>query len=253
MPGETLTFHLDGEVSLMQFRRAVEAFSEIVSRLTHDVAKDDGVRWIIESLDGGSARETVRGISHRNVASVHKVVAAFEDVATHMQRGDASVGRTKAVQRSADEFLRMLDEGLLGVRFETEERDFTVARPADGARFSVPVVTSLGAVDGKIQTVSDRGSLRFTLYDTMNDRAISCYLRKGDEDRLRGLWGHRAIVEGRLSRDGSTGRPLTIRDITDIVPMPDVDTDWRAGIGAVPTGPNGLSAEDAIRRVRDEW
>jgi hypothetical protein len=33
-----------------------------------------------------------------------------------------------------------------------------------------------GSIDGKLQTVSERGAMRFIVYDTLTDRGVPCYV-----------------------------------------------------------------------------
>jgi hypothetical protein len=94
--------------------------------------------------------------------------------------------------------------------------------------------------------------LRFTLYDLLHDDAVSCYLEEGYEDIMRTLWGKLVTVEGIVKRDPLTGAPQTVRQITKVEPMPEVEPEsWRRARGIVPIGPRGLMPEKAIRRLRD--
>jgi hypothetical protein len=111
---------------------------------------------------------------------------------------------------------------------------------------------SLGAIEGRIQTLSNRKGLRFVVFDILNDRAVSCYLSEGQEDRMREIWGKRAIVEGEISREKETGRPLAIRHITDIKVLEEIG---RGGyLRARAIAPRKLGAplaEVIIRQLRD--
>ena len=92
------------------------------------------------------------------------------------------------------------------------------------------------------------------MYDTLDDRAIACYLNPGEEDRIQMLWGRRAIVEGEIRRDPWSGRPTVIRQITDVVPLPERGPDdWQAARSALAEVWDGEPAEEAIRRIRDAW
>ena len=73
-----------------------------------------------------------------------------------------------------------------------------------------------GGVTGRIQTLSSRGGLRFTLFDTLFDRAVSCYLAEGQEELMRDVWGRMAVVEGLVTRDRATGRPQVIRSVRGV-------------------------------------
>jgi hypothetical protein len=115
-----------------------------------------------------------------------------------------------------------------------------------------PLAPAYGAIKGRIQTVTTRGSLRFTLYDIMHDKAVSGYFAEGKQDLIRDLWGHMVMVEGMVTRDPLSGRPLAIRQVRDIEPLPEpsLTFDYMDARGVAPSL-NGLSPEEAIRRIRD--
>lgn len=101
-----------------------------------------------------------------------------------------------------------------------------------------------------MQTLSSRGGLRFTLYDLLHDKAVSCYLAEGYEEIMRDLWGKIATVEGLVTRDPLSGRPLAVRQITTVTPKPDLPISYRDARGAAPSL-TGLLPEHPIRRLRD--
>lgn len=82
------------------------------------------------------------------------------------------------------------------------------------------------------------------------DKAVSCYLAEGYEEIMRGVWGKIATVEGLVTRDPLSGRPLAVRHITKVTPKPDRRISYRDARGAAPSL-TGLTPEDAIRRLRD--
>ena len=110
-----------------------------------------------------------------------------------------------------------------------------------------------GGVEGRVQTLTSRGSLRFTLYDLFYDRAVSCYLSEGREDLMRDAWGRYVLVEGMVYRDPVGGRPTSVRRVTGdtILTEPEPGRSYVDARGALRQDASGLSPEEAIRRVRD--
>ncbi len=109
-----------------------------------------------------------------------------------------------------------------------------------------------GAFEGRVQTISNRGGLRFTLFDLLHDKAVSCYLAEGQQDIMADVWGRMAVVEGWVTRDPRTGRPRSVRRVRTVTAKGDGLPDgWRQARGAVPVPIGALSAEAAIRRIRD--
>jgi hypothetical protein len=100
--------------------------------------------------------------------------------------------------------------------------------------------------------LTNRGSLRFTLYDLLNDKAVSCYFSEGKQELIRDMWGKLAIVEGIVSRDPINGRPLVIRQVNNLTPLDELGRhfEYQDAMGVAPSL-SGLSPEEAIRRIRD--
>lgn len=77
-----------------------------------------------------------------------------------------------------------------------------------------------GAVEGRAQTAPGRAGLPFTPYNKTFNSAVSCYVEPGKEALMRDIWGKRVAVQGRVTRDSATGRPLSVRQISAIDPIP---------------------------------
>jgi hypothetical protein len=260
MPADTVTLILSGEVSLESFARAIQRFSELVRGLSIDKGAPD-LDWLVADLQLSSAVATAVGRGEEE--KVARVVRAYEEVGAALEQG----GRIpySAPVRAAAEGLRSIPgRQVESITFETSEREAIirpqpqrppgVAEPGWPARLAPPVpvarVAAYGAVEGRVQTLSSRGGLRFTLYDLLHDKAVSCYLAEGAEEIMRDAWGEFATVEGLVTRDPLTGRPLAVRQVTRVTIQSEIERSYRDARGAAPSL-TGLSPEDAIRRVRD--
>jgi hypothetical protein len=128
-----------------------------------------------------------------------------------------------------------------------------VAEPHGGAKAPTAARRgAYGAVTGRVQTVTDRNRLRFIVYDHVHDRAVSCYLVEGHEDLMREMWGREAHVEGWITRDPESGRPLSVRKVTHVTPITKAEPqDYIRARGVVPLNPAGAKPEETIRRLRD--
>lgn len=250
-----LTVALEGpDISLTSFATAVSALDSLLKALGSEVAPGSSLAWDVQSLEMGSAIATVRGhVVSGDPDGLARVGAAYEAIGDALTRG-AAVPYSATVTRHATALTGVLADHVTAIRLETANRDFTITTVgvAPDTRAGRPVV-SLGGIEGRIQTLSNRRSLRFVLYDELYDRAVSCYLRPGEEDMIQKFWGRRALVEGAVRRDWSA-RPVTIRDITDVVLVPERAPDaWLSARGILADSWDGTPAEDAIRKVRDAW
>src|ERR1700722_4572647 len=200
---ETLTVALEGpDISLASFAMAVSALDGLLKTLGSEVAAGSSLTWEMQALDMGSAIATVRGrvLSGDPDAAV-RVGAAYEAIGDALAR-QVEIPYSAIVTRHVAALTGVLTDHVAAIRLETGHRDFTIT--ADLTTKKRPVgrpSVSLGGVEGRIQTLTNRRSLRFTLYDELDDRAVSCYLRPGEEDMIQKFWGHRAFVEGMVRRD----------------------------------------------------
>lgn len=256
MPKDTLTIALTGEVSLDDLDRAIGRFRGLVDALTSEIAAAAGIRWIVAGLEYGSAMATVRGIPSKpeDYREVEAVVQAYGAVGRALERHEP-VPFSPRVARSAEQVREIVGKRVQSVRFETADADAVIVAavlPAERRQIRGAGAPAVGAVEGRIQTVSNRGSLRFTLYDLVDDRAVSCYLREGEEDLLRNLWGRVVVVEGRIKRDPVFGRPASIRDIASVQPRTEPQPGaFRRARGVIPWSPGEPRPEEILRRARD--
>ena len=256
MAKDTLTLALNGDVSLEDFSKAIQQFFNLVSSLHDDVAKGSSIEWFIENLEAGSAIATVKGIGEEesDAQAIEQVVDAYLDVGQAIQK-ESPLNYSKPVQKAAKKLASIINGRVKSVRFETNEADVEIfASPT--VLEHIPIARlpegSLGAVRGRIQSMSNRGQLRFTLYDMIDDRAISCYLLPGSEAIMREAWGKVAMVEGYVRRDPESGYATTVRRVKDIKIIHEGKLgDYRQAIGAAPGFLGDTLPEEIIRRARD--
>lgn len=248
MAKDTITLALNGEVDLHHFATAVSNLEILVQGLSKEKGAEN-IRWVIHDLQTSSAMATVRGESDI-LGEVERVVDAYEDVGQSLQAGERP-DYSESVVKAANAITAVLGDKVTSVRFETPEREFTVASQPE-ITIALAIMKSFGAIEGRIQTLSNRKGLRFVLFDTLHDRAVSCYLSEGQEERLREIWGKRAIVEGEISREKNSGRPLAIRHIADIKTLEEIQRGSYLRARAVaPRKPGAPLAEVIIRQLRD--
>jgi len=256
-PLDTVTIVLSGEVPLADFAQAITHFDSLLKGLSSETG-DQGVEWIIQDLEISSTIATARGIGERE--RVERVVRAYAEVGTALEQ-NIHIPYSKKVQQAAHGLKGILNGKIDSVRFETAEREVIIRSPREGQRAiegSAPQLiispsappSAFGAVGGRVQTLTNRGGLRFTLYDILHDKAVSCYLKEGFEELMRDSWGKLARVMGLVTRDPLSGRPLSIRQVSQVVIEKEELGDYRDARGVSPALTD-LSPEDAIRRLRD--
>ena len=256
MAKDTLTLVLNGEVSLSVFSEAIRGLLNLVDGLQADVASGKHIDWIIDTLDSGSATAVIRGVveNEADLPSVERVVAAYEDVGLSIRKG-RQFSYSSSVKSAAKRIIGLVNGHITSVRFETADVDVEFSkRPTELSEVTSPTVseTAYGSVRGRVQSMTSRGRLRFTLYDLTDDRAISCYLTAGSEDIMREAWGKLVMLEGLVRRDPETGRATTVRQVKDLQIISEgKDDDYREAIGAAPGFLGDELPEEVIRKARD--
>lgn len=249
MRDNTLTLAIDGEITSAQFAQAMTNLDKLVRAITAEVGANRDVEWVIDDLQKSSAVATLRAVTDRPEKAA-QAIQAYEQVGRALSEG-LQPPFSKKIDDRARALVGIIDDNITSIKFETARYDvlITTAPPAIAAR---AISDAYGAVEGRIQTLTNRTSLRFTLYDTLHDKAVSCYLDAGQEERMRDLWGKMAVVEGLISRSPDSGRPLTIRSITRIERTPEeLEGDYTRAIGVISIPEGAPMPEEVIRRMRD--
>ena len=250
MAAETITLVLDGDIGLDDYQTAIKSLRDLVHELHEAVVSGAVIDWYIERLDTGSAVTTLRAEA-RCVDAFGSISAAYLSIGEAIE-GNRPIPYGQRIQYPALTIANLIDGRVTGVRFETALAEAIIhERPQRNRIVQEPKLVSRGAVAGVIQTLSNRKGLRFTLYDTLHDRAVSCYLRAEQDEIMRDVWGKRAIVEGMINRDPRSGRAISIRQITNVEVMTEREPGaYRRARGVSPRRGDD-KPEDLIRRVRD--
>ena len=252
MAKDTVTFALEGDVSLDEFARALDGLAGLMQALSHEVGDRVAISWRVADLRAGSATAILQGEADETSA-VERVVSAYGAVGRALERRQP-VPYSARVRRQAEVITSVLSDRVVSIRFETPDDD-AVVYPRDTVAAMRDVQhdwAAYGMVEGTVQALNERGALRFTLYDALHDRAVTCYLSEEQHEIMRDVWGKRALVEGRLSRDPISGRPTAMRDVLSVRPIGNVpEGDFRAARAALPVNANVEPPEEIIRRMRD--
>lgn len=255
---DSVTLILDGKVTLAELAKAIQDFDGLVEALSKEVAGNSVIEWVVSDLRAGSAFATAQGFGLPN--DVNNVVRAFENVGSAMQTG-AQIPYSDFVASRAVSLTNVINGKIKAVRFETDRTEVLITKrvqlapPAPPLQVAPPVASvppnTIGMVEGIVETLSKRQGLRFVLYDSLNDKAVSCYLAPGYETVMRDAWGKRALVSGVVHRDPETGRALSVRRVTGVDVIEEQRRgDWRRARGSAPPT-NDMSPEQAIRLTRD--
>jgi hypothetical protein len=251
MTDNILTFALEGEVTLDDFSEAIKEFRELIGALSQEIGGKTKIDWRIDELNAGSALATIRGTSS-NEEAVVGVIQAYATVGKALQ-SRTPIPYSEKVRRSARSLRRRVKGSINSIRLETPFSEAIITRETDSRRES-PITYSYGQVKGIIQTLTNRGGLRFTLYELLFDKPISCYLDEGQEHIMRGAWGRKVMVSGSIGRESEQKRPVVVRHITSVQILDETPPgNYRLARGIIPYNEESEKPEVIIRGMRDAW
>ena len=159
----------------------------------------------------------------------------------------------RVMELKAVAITQKIRDKITAVRFQTARTEYvlygsfdTQIKPAAKPR------ASFGTVKGRVQAISSRGRLKFTLYDNLFDKSVTCYVQDDQEETMKDIWGEIVTVTGYVTRDSENGRAKTVRDITAIDPVRIVEPGSYKRTRGVLSWMDDEPAEVSIRRLRDD-
>jgi len=249
MREDSLVLALEGEISLEAFAQAIKHFQSLVHALTKEISPQAPITWHIEDLQGASAVTTVCGSSSDSQA-VPGVVSGFWVVGQSLQRKQV-IPYSEAVRRPALALAQNLDNSIRAIKFETHLGEAVIAVQPQEEEITGKTF-AWGQVKGIAQTLSSRRGLKLTLYDPIFDRPILCFLREDQQEMMRGVWGKRVSVIGKIGRESEKKRAVVVFDIQQIeILPPSLPGSYRQARGVLAQSAKP-HPEKILRRLRDE-
>jgi len=251
MPDTTVILALEGEVRLNQFVEAVQHFQKLLWQLTQEVANSVEIQWELDDLQYGSALMAVAGHAD-DEETVLKVIAAFEQVAYSLQH-DEPIPYSRSVLKVVESLTKLIGGEVRAMRLSTAKTEAILyAGFNTEQRPSPKPMVSFGSVKGRVQSISNRGKLRFTLYDVLFDKPVSCFVDEELQATLTDIWDEMVWVTGRVTRQPDTGQAFSVREISHIERVRMVSSgSYRQARGILAGTTHPEPAEVSIRRLRD--
>lgn len=220
---DDLTLEIDGKISAAKFRQAVNAFLDLVDEVTRSMSgPTPTLRWIV-TVESGSARlrarpEQIAKQGRRAPAVARAVEGGLRLLGRRAQRPKHFSG--KALQRIRE--LAKVPDGhdvtRATVRVGSSAVDVVPKTAENVETLLSPRYREIGTVEGRLQTLSDRGGVHFVIYDALTDDPVRCIVDPGQVDMALRAWRKRVAVTG-LLRYRKDGEPISI-DVEDIEEFP---------------------------------
>ena len=248
MREDEVRLQIGGEVTVELLSAALTAFTAALSAA--EASHDARIRWVVADLDYGSAVALVRAVpdDDRSEKLVPRVCLSLVETGRAVADGvtDAALPTTRhltKLQRLAGEKQQVT------IECASAAVEFAPGRSAEPASTETDRFRSLGTVRGRVEMLSHRRGLHFSLYDLVDDAAVTCYPASDMEAVIRDAWGRLADVTGTVRRDPVTDGPRSIRDIASVDLVEEGSrTAYRSARGVLKTRE---PAEVLVRRMRD--
>ncbi|HRQ39047.1 MAG TPA: hypothetical protein PLD25_14150 [Chloroflexota bacterium] len=250
MANDLVTLKLNGEVTLELYAKAMQTMRILIDALSLEVAGTGEIEWSIYDLQAGSAFAAIRG-NYYDPKPVEKVVEAYRIVGAALS-SDRPIPYSEGIVKPASDLTSLINGYITSVSFGVGDDFHTVEKPVRLEEEAAKRIYSLGTIRGIAGTITIRPSLRLTVFDTLFDRAVYCYLPSELREKVRNAWDKQVEVTGMVYKDQETGRPVDVKNVTEVLIIENGTLgSFRHARGVLFNPENQEPAEVTIRRMRD--
>jgi len=217
---DELTLKLDGQLITPEaFKKAAQAFADLIIQITDDVAQDGAKPLWNISVRSGSSVFVARPVPDaatkvKAKATIRALRAGF----TRLDKGHVDVPHFTFQALSAARDLSSLRAKVGTVGITTIEFSNGVGKPVSVTAKIADVIKksvsgnhhAYGSIEGKLQTISDRGGFQFVVFDALSDKGVNCFVPQERFPQAHNAFGKRVRVEGEINYD-QEGKPLSIK------------------------------------------
>ncbi len=247
---DKISLTLNGEIPVNLFAEALSSLSGLLHALSEEITAGKTIEWQIVDLSAGSATAVIQGIAD-TTEDVEKITTAFAVIGQHLQIGKP-IPYSQKVTQSVWKIASILDGKISSIEFGVDDQIYHITQSGFQEK-PITKAYSYGVIIGKVENLIGHRKLKFTLYDNLFNRGVTCYVEEEKRELLRNIWGKTVSVTGYIYRDMVTGRPLEIHDIEsiEIVPLKEPGI-YKKARGVLPWKPGDETAAQTIRRLRDD-
>jgi len=237
MATDILTMSLNGDaVAFEDFSNAMVNLKEIIKGLHEETAPNAQIKWVVDELKTSSVIATVRGValSTEDLPAVERISDAYLEIGRKIIAGE-TLRNGRNVVNAVLNLRKMINGKITSIRFETPKNDYTIKDQTIPLELKeIWETETFGCIKGRVESISSRKSLHFTVYDYNDDHAISCYLPTGSDEKMRNVWGKLVYVEGLVKRDEDTDNVIIIRNISNVELINEGEPSaWREALGSI--------------------
>ncbi|MEO5361752.1 MAG: hypothetical protein H7843_15115 [Nitrospirota bacterium] len=216
---KTLTLALKGEIiTSKKLRDSISAFYDFVDEISEQVSgKKKHIEWIVTPEHGSIILHNIP-VDNGEISSdiISTALCAIHDGINNLK---SKTERPEYFSDKALEHLKKLvfisttgNTGIteINVAINGNIHVLTTQIAANidtimGIRYK-----SLGSVEGKLQTISERGTPTFTIFDSLDDKPVRCHIPDDLRSEALDAFGQRIYIFGMISYD-QYGTPKSIQ------------------------------------------
>jgi hypothetical protein len=216
---KTITLKLQGEkITAEKLRSSIGAFYGFVDEVASQVSGvKKPIKWIVTIKKGSiiltNEPELIENLSPQVQRNI------FENIQKGIDTLKKEAERPPFYTDRALEYLETLasiphgrGNGLTGIDISIDRDKYPLTKEVLAHVDSLLGVYSkaLGSIEGKLQTLSERGGLKFIVYDALTDKGVRCYVAEELMPDATRAFGKRVYVYGMIHYDNK-GNPKTIK------------------------------------------
>jgi hypothetical protein len=218
--GDELSLRVDGPlIAPEEFRKAVNAFVDIILQVSEDISKGGKKPLWNMSVRKGSCIFIAKPVADPETEKLAR--NAIKCVRTGMamlERGTSGVPHfnvlaLQAAGRLASVRAKPSRQGINVIEIASSTGKPAEVTPKTAQHVSRTVGVqhqAYGSIEGKLQTISERGSFKFAVWDALTDRPVNCFVPEDKFKMAYDAFRKRVSVSGLLQYDRE-GRPVSIK------------------------------------------
>jgi hypothetical protein len=260
----TMRLHVEGPEGQIAFESFVQAMNRCLS-IVRDVdrvlsaRRSPALHWVVIDLGTASLDAVIRAepTNPRYYELAPRVAEGSVEALRIADTGEAlppylSDSGLNVLETLARGLGRNGATGLTVTHLEAESTAHVRRETGENVkRLRVPAVRAIGSVTGALEAITLHGAPRFSVYDTVTRRPVSCRFPAESLEEVKAALGKRVNVAGLVHRN-SRGQPLRVEKakLTVLPSSADLSTADRL-VGHDPNFTGDLATDDYMRELRD--
>jgi len=216
-----LTLEIDGpNVTPERFLKSVRSFFAVISEIATGISgAKSAVRFTV-SVKAGSNLVSLDPVAGASISVINQIAVSAQDGLRQLENGAVRPPyfSDKAIRSARDLAEVSDDDTLIRVWIKKSPNTITKSIEANVSKLLVSEHADYGSVEGKLQTVTERGGFHFVVYQKLWDQPVRCSVPDRLSEKALKNFGKRVEVYG-VIKYRKDGQPNSI-EADDIVPFP---------------------------------